>query len=131
MLKVRSCGPIVNSIPSKHEALAQCWADVDPSSTTLGQYQPNIGPTTLMCNRQILWTVRCMSGSNPGRRQLLILFGTAVVHGPESVTVYQLPTTPHEHDEWSHFVLILAMLPEKSWGTYEFRPFFKMATMKM
>ena len=29
----------------KHEALAQCWADVGPSSTTLSQHQPNIGPT--------------------------------------------------------------------------------------
>ena len=32
-------------IPSKHEALAQCWADVGPSSATLAQHQPSIGPT--------------------------------------------------------------------------------------
>ena len=28
---------------SKHEALIQCWVDVGPASTTLGQHQPNIG----------------------------------------------------------------------------------------
>ena len=31
--------------PSKHEALTQCRADVDRSSTTLTQHQPNIGST--------------------------------------------------------------------------------------
>ena len=31
--------------PSKREALTQCWADAGPSSTTLDQHQPNIGPT--------------------------------------------------------------------------------------
>ena len=31
--------------PSKHEVLTQCWADVGPSSTTLAQHEPNIGPT--------------------------------------------------------------------------------------
>ena len=36
-------------IPSKHEALANCWADVGPSSTTLAQHQPNIGPTPRVC----------------------------------------------------------------------------------
>ena len=30
---------------SKHEALAQCWADAGPLSTTLAQHQLNIGPT--------------------------------------------------------------------------------------
>ena len=35
--------------PSKHEALAQCWADVGPSSTTLAQHQPNIGPIPRVC----------------------------------------------------------------------------------
>ena len=29
--------------PSKHEVLAQCWADVGPSSTTVGQHQPTLG----------------------------------------------------------------------------------------
>ena len=38
-----------SSLPSKHEALAQCWADVGPSSTTLAQHQPNIGPTPRVC----------------------------------------------------------------------------------
>ena len=36
-------------LPSKHEALAQCWADVGPSSTTLAQHQPNIGPAPRVC----------------------------------------------------------------------------------
>ena len=36
-------------LPSKYEALAQCWADVVPSSTTLAQPQPNIGPTPRVC----------------------------------------------------------------------------------
>ena len=31
-------------LASKHEALAQCWADVGSSSTTMGQQQPTIGP---------------------------------------------------------------------------------------
>ena len=29
-------------IPSKHEALAQCWADVGPSSTTLAKISPTL-----------------------------------------------------------------------------------------
>ena len=37
------------SHPSKHEALAQCWANDGPSSTTLAQHQPNIGPTPRVC----------------------------------------------------------------------------------
>ena len=35
--------------PSKHEALAQCWADAGPSSTTLAHRQPNIGPMPRVC----------------------------------------------------------------------------------
>ena len=34
---------------SKHDALAQCWADVGPSSTTLAQHQPSIGTTPRVC----------------------------------------------------------------------------------
>ena len=33
--------------------MAQCWADVDPSSTTLAQHLPDIGPTPRVC-----WAVR-------------------------------------------------------------------------
>ena len=38
------------SILTKHEALAQCWADAGPASKTLGQRQPNIRPTP-----RVLW----------------------------------------------------------------------------
>ena len=37
------------ALPSKHEALAQCWVDVGSASKTLGQRQPNIGPTPRVC----------------------------------------------------------------------------------
>ena len=33
-------------LPSLHETLAQCWVDVDPSSTTLVQHQPSIVSTS-------------------------------------------------------------------------------------
>ena len=36
-------------IPSKHEALAQRWFTVGPSSTTLAQQQTNVGPTSQVC----------------------------------------------------------------------------------
>ena len=32
-------------LPSKHEALVHCWADVGPASTTLTHPQLTIGPT--------------------------------------------------------------------------------------
>ena len=43
MLGGNIAGPL-----SKHEASAQCWADVGPSSTMLGQHQANIWPTTIL-----------------------------------------------------------------------------------
>ena len=37
------------SLPRKHEAFAQCWAEFGPSSSTLAQHQPNIGPAPRFC----------------------------------------------------------------------------------
>ena len=40
---------VAETLPSKHETLNQCWVDVGPSPTTLGQRQPSIGSTYRVC----------------------------------------------------------------------------------
>ena len=35
--------------PGKHETLAQCWVNVGPSSSTLAQHYPKIGPMSRVC----------------------------------------------------------------------------------
>ena len=37
------------SLPSKHEALAQCRADVVSESQTIGKHQPDIGQAPRVC----------------------------------------------------------------------------------
>ena len=41
---------IMETIPSKHETLTQCWSDIGPASQTVDNIQENIVPTTRACS---------------------------------------------------------------------------------
>ena len=42
-------------LPSKHEALARCWADVGPSSTTLAQHQASCLLGSVLLRKATIW----------------------------------------------------------------------------
>ena len=62
---------ISQSPPSKHKTLSQCWFDVDPTSSTLAQYQINICP------------VLCSSGLQPPYC-IVIIISTAIQYASTS-----------------------------------------------